>query len=126
MVLCTRVRRSTSLTQADAVAIVMLTHIPGKLELITWEWTDHELRERMGWGNVPLAEVADHRRTFEVDCRGRKSLFFKRWPEAFRWTCCGMSGSMNFGCDHHGTGSKPCTCDFCRCVVLRVFGVGGA
>jgi hypothetical protein len=20
---------------------------------------------------------------------------------------------MSYGCDHHGTGSKPCTCDFC-------------
>jgi hypothetical protein len=21
---------------------------------------------------------------------------------------------MKYGCDHHGTGSRPCTCDFCK------------
>lgn len=68
----------------------------------------------MGWGNVVIEEVEEHKRKFEVECRGRKSLFFKKWPQAFRWTCCGTSGLINFGCDHHGTGSKPCTCDFCQ------------
>jgi hypothetical protein len=60
---------------------------------------------------VPLV-----RAQFENECRGKKSVFFKKRPHAFRWTCCGVEGSSNFGCDHHGTGRQPCTCDFCRCV----------
>ena len=47
----------------------------------------------MGWDHVLLEEVEDHKRTFRVDCRGRKSLFFKKWPQAFRWTCCGAAGT---------------------------------
>ncbi|TFY51398.1 hypothetical protein EVJ58_g10590 [Rhodofomes roseus] len=86
----------------------------GKLELITWEYTDPESGDRMGWGNVLIEEADDLKRKFEVDCKGKKSLFFKKWPQGFRWTCCGMDGGVNYGCDHHGTGSKPCTCDFCR------------
>lgn len=68
----------------------------------------------MGWGNVVIEEAEEHKRMFEVECRGKKSLFFKKWPQAFRWTCCGTDAGMNYGCDHHGSGSRPCTCDFCQ------------
>ncbi|KZT67272.1 hypothetical protein DAEQUDRAFT_746213 [Daedalea quercina L-15889] len=70
----------------------------GKLELVTWEWTDPDDGTRMGWGHTCIEEAEDLKRKFE----------------AFRWTCCGTGADMNFGCDHHGSGSKPCTCDFCR------------
>lgn len=86
--------------------------IAGKLKLMTWEYTD-EIGQRMSWGNVVIEEVEEHKRTLEVTCKGKKSLFFKKWPQAFRWTCCGTDGGMNYGCDHHGSGSRPCTCDFC-------------
>lgn len=91
-----------------------LTGDSGRLELITWEYTDPQTKDRMGWGNVIIEEAEDMKRKFQVDCRGKKSLLFKKWPQAFRWTCCGTDGGMNWGCDHHGSGSKPCTCDFCR------------
>ena len=38
-------------------------------------------------------------------------------PRAFRWTCCGLSGNWSRGCDHHGSGEIPCTCDFCAYLV---------
>jgi hypothetical protein len=62
------------------------------------------------------AQVPLVRAQFENECRGKKSVFFKKRPHAFRWTCCGVEGSSNFGCDHHGTGRQPCMCDFCRSV----------
>ncbi|KAH9936540.1 uncharacterized protein B0H18DRAFT_325782 [Fomitopsis serialis] len=86
----------------------------GRLELITWEYTDPQTKDRMGWGNVIIEEAEEMKRKFQVDYRGKKSLLFKKWPQAFRWTCCGTDGGMNWGCDHHGSGSRPCTCDFCR------------
>ena len=45
---------------------------------------------------------------------GDEKKLYKEWPQAFRWTCCGTSADMKYGCDHHGTGSRPCTCDFCK------------
>lgn len=80
---------------------------------MTWEYTDED-GVRMGWGNVVVEEVEDIKRKFKVDYKGKKRLFFKYWPQGFRWTCCGTDGLMNEGCDHHGSGSKPCTCDFCQ------------
>lgn len=68
----------------------------------------------MGWGNVTLEEADYLKRKFEVTCRGDPARFYKEWPQGFRWTCCGLDGSTRFGCDHHGSGSKPCACDFCR------------
>ncbi|KAI0736298.1 hypothetical protein C8Q72DRAFT_948599 [Fomitopsis betulina] len=49
----------------------------GKLELMTWEWTNHDIGCRVGWGNSLLEDAAETRRRFEVDCRGKKSLFYK-------------------------------------------------
>jgi len=86
----------------------------GKLELMTWEYIEREGGIRMGWGNIAIEEAENMKRKFKVDFKGKKRLLFKYWPQAFRWTCCGTDGLMNEGCDHHGSGSRPCTCDFCH------------
>ncbi|KAH6890921.1 hypothetical protein BKA70DRAFT_1408699, partial [Coprinopsis sp. MPI-PUGE-AT-0042] len=65
-------------------------------------------------GGVFIEEVEDHKKTFHEKYNGDLKRFFNYWPQGFRWTCCGMGGDQNFGCDHHGAGAKPCTCDFCR------------
>uniref|UniRef100_A0A8H8CRD5 MYND-type domain-containing protein n=1 Tax=Psilocybe cubensis TaxID=181762 RepID=A0A8H8CRD5_PSICU len=84
----------------------------GKLELITWPCPE----EGTGWGGC-LAEESDAlKRKFEVKYGSDEATLHKHWPQGFRWTCCGTDAGMDWGCDHHGTGSKPCTCDFCRCV----------
>jgi hypothetical protein len=86
----------------------------GKLELITWNSTSEG--DKMGWGNTLLEESADLKAKFEGEFQGDLKKLYRYWPQAFRWTCCGMDAAMKFGCDHHGEGSKPCSCDFCRCV----------
>ncbi|KAK0114943.1 hypothetical protein ONS96_013418 [Cadophora gregata f. sp. sojae] len=45
---------------------------------------------------------------------GSEKKFFEYWPQGFRWTCCGTPGDQLFGCDHHGNGKMPCSCDFCK------------
>jgi len=82
----------------------------GKLELITWPC---ELEET-GWGHCTPEESDDLRKKLEVEYGGDEVKFFAYWPQGFRWTCCGTDAGMDWGCDHHGTGSRPCTCDFCR------------
>jgi hypothetical protein len=82
----------------------------GHLELITWPCP----KEGTGWGNCFTEEEADYKRKFEVEFRGDLEKFYGYWPQGFRWTCCGMEGNMDYGCDHHGAGKAPCTCDFCR------------
>ena len=84
----------------------------GQLELITWVCEE----EDVGFGACYLEECDDLKEAFETRFEGDLEKFYKYRPHAFRWTCCGMVGDMNYGCDHHGTGSKPCSCDFCRCV----------
>ncbi|EIN13012.1 hypothetical protein PUNSTDRAFT_82541 [Punctularia strigosozonata HHB-11173 SS5] len=86
----------------------------GKLELMTWEYIEPTTKERMGWGNVVIEGAEYMKKVLREECNGKLSRLFKKRPEAFRWTCCGTDAGMNFGCDHHGTGSRPCTCDFCR------------
>ncbi|KAF9475460.1 hypothetical protein BDN70DRAFT_814041 [Pholiota conissans] len=86
----------------------------GDLELITWPCTESEDGTKMGWGNVLLEESADMKAKFEGEFKGDEKKLYKYWPQAFRWTCCGMDASMKWGCDHHGAGKKPCSCDFCR------------
>ncbi|KDQ17582.1 hypothetical protein BOTBODRAFT_29757 [Botryobasidium botryosum FD-172 SS1] len=82
----------------------------GRLELITWTLPGLDV----GWANVYLNEVDDLKHKFEVEFGGDEEKFFEYWPQGFRWTCCGLDGAITYGCDHHGTGKKPCTCDFCR------------
>ena len=71
--------------------------------------------EGVGFGACCLEECDDLKKAFEIEFEGNLEKFYKYRPHAFRWTCCGMVGDMDYGCDHHGTGSKPCSCDFCRC-----------
>ncbi|KAL8671464.1 MAG: hypothetical protein Q9168_004033 [Polycauliona sp. 1 TL-2023] len=73
-----------------------------------------EFSEAMGWGNVIEAEAEEHKEMFETEMGGDEAKFYEYWPAAFRWTCCGVQGDSRFGCDHHGQGSTPCTCDFCK------------
>ncbi|KAK0484892.1 hypothetical protein IW261DRAFT_865427 [Armillaria novae-zelandiae] len=82
----------------------------GKLELITWKCPE----EGTGWGHVVVEEEEYMKNKFQNESGGDQRKFYKYWPQGFRWTCCGMDGSMTFGCDHHGTGPSPCTCDFCK------------
>jgi len=82
----------------------------GKLELITWS----NKKEGTGWGHVFEEEVDYMRKKFKEEYGSDESKLFKEWPQGFRWTCCGTDAGMDYGCDHHGSGSKPCTCDFCR------------
>lgn len=82
----------------------------GRLELITWSCP----LEETGWGHVVENEAADFKRKFEVQYGGNEERFYKYWPQGFRWTCCGTDAGMDYGCDHHGSGTQPCTCDFCR------------
>lgn len=73
-------------------------------------------QEELGWGGCFANESDDLKRKFERQFGGDEARFYKHRPQAFRWTCCGTDAGMKWGCDHHGTGSKPCSCDFCRCV----------
>ncbi|EJD42517.1 hypothetical protein AURDEDRAFT_89441 [Auricularia subglabra TFB-10046 SS5] len=85
----------------------------GELELITWSMVDGA-GDRRGWGNVFIADAAEQKRLFETEFSSNEEKFFKEWPKAFRWTCCGVAGDQNWGCDHHNIKyPKPCTCDFC-------------
>ncbi|GLB41022.1 putative MYND finger [Lyophyllum shimeji] len=82
----------------------------GDLELITWNCP----KEKTGWGAVCLEEADDLKHRFETEMGGDLQKLYEEWPDAFRWTCCGTSAGMDHGCDHHGSGSFPCSCDFCR------------
>ncbi|KAK7055546.1 hypothetical protein R3P38DRAFT_2847746 [Favolaschia claudopus] len=82
----------------------------GRLELVTWDCPE----EGFGWGAYPAEESAELKELFEIEFDGDEEKFFDYWPRGFRWTCCGTHARMKFGCDHHGKGSVPCTCDFCR------------
>ncbi|KAM0754465.1 hypothetical protein T439DRAFT_321507 [Meredithblackwellia eburnea MCA 4105] len=87
----------------------------GKLELITWNSYDPDLKENVGWGGSPLQYCAELKAQFEGQFKSNQKKFFKQHPACFRWTCCGLMGDQTHGgCDHHGTGPDPCTCDFCR------------
>ena len=68
----------------------------------------------MGWGACVQEEAEDLKAKFEGEMGGDEKRLYEYWPQAFRWTCCGTSADMKWGCDHHGGGKKPCTCDFCQ------------
>ncbi|KAK7005802.1 hypothetical protein R3P38DRAFT_3039683 [Favolaschia claudopus] len=82
----------------------------GRLELVTWDCPEEEL----GWGACFANESEDLKKQFETEYGGDEEKFFGYWPKGFRWTCCGTDAEMDYGCDHHGSGSRPCTCDFCK------------
>ncbi len=84
----------------------------GELELITWEGVNQG--ETLGWGCCVLEECEELKETFMKEYNEDHEKFFKYWPQGYRWTCCAISGDMPYGCDHHGTGPKACTCDFCH------------
>ena len=88
----------------------------GRLELITWEGSSGG--EKMGWGNCIIEDCGDLKRKFEDEFGGDEKRMYDYWPQGFRWTCCGLEGDSRFGCDHHGAGTKPCSCDFCQVSAL--------
>ncbi|KAJ7346964.1 hypothetical protein DFH08DRAFT_869925 [Mycena albidolilacea] len=84
----------------------------GRLELITWDCPEAEYGS-LGWGACSSDEADDLKKKFETEFGGDEEKFFEYWPQGFRWTCCGTDAGMEYGCDHHGSGSQPCSCDFC-------------
>ncbi|KAI1646304.1 hypothetical protein F4815DRAFT_472792 [Daldinia loculata] len=86
----------------------------GELELITWGGVCSVTGDELGWGNCVVSESAELKRKYEEDFKSDDIRMHQYWPQGFRWTCCGMLSDMNFGCDHHGTGPQPCSCDFCH------------
>src|SRR6204780_1484505 len=70
--------------------------------------------EDTGWGNCFTDESEDLRHKFEIDFGGDLEKFHDYRPQAFRWCCCGLEADVPYGCDHHGSGTRPCTCDYCR------------
>ena len=87
----------------------------GRLELITWSTPAADTHgEDMGWGNCLAEESEDLKRKFEDEFGGDEEKLYEYWPQAFRWTCCGGQGDLPYGCDHHGRGTKPCSCDYCH------------
>jgi len=92
-------------------------HHYGECELIHWNFKDED-GEELGWGAVLKEESAEHEEKFVRKFGGSRRKFINYWPNAFRWTCCGMQvGNGTIGCDHHGDPAAPfpCSCDFCRC-----------
>ncbi|KAI0853095.1 hypothetical protein F5Y00DRAFT_271587 [Daldinia vernicosa] len=87
----------------------------GKLELITWGGVCSDNDEEMGWGNSVASESARLKRMYEEDFKSDDIRMHQFWPQGFLWTCCGLLSDMkNFGCDHHGTGPRPCSCYYCH------------
>jgi hypothetical protein len=74
----------------------------------------------MGWGNCLAIESDELKEKFEKEFNSNEEKMYKYWPQGFRWTCCGTEGDQLFGCDHHGEGSTPCSCDFCKVSTLVV------
>ena len=89
----------------------------GRLELIKWSTQAEDAGgEDMGWGNILAEESEGLKRKFDEEFRGDEEKLHEYWPQAFRWTCCGVlaQGEMGMGCDHHGRGKRACSCDFCQ------------
>lgn len=64
-----------------------------------------------------VEEVDEMKEKFEGEFGRSHAKLADYWPNAFRWTCCGMRlDEGNWGCDHHGDPRSPvpCKCDFCR------------
>ncbi|KAK6857370.1 hypothetical protein PG990_010784 [Apiospora arundinis] len=83
----------------------------GELELITWG--GEEAGWELGWGRTQVSEADFMKKKYEQEFGGDDEKLYGYWPQGFRWTCCGTTGDMSYGCDHHGTGPQPCGCDYC-------------
>lgn len=69
----------------------------GELELITWGGRDPTFGEEIGWGNCVVSESADLKRRYEEQFKSDDVQMYGYWPQAFRWTCCGLSGDQRMG-----------------------------
>ena len=90
----------------------------GTLDLISWDGVDRDGKTEwlLGFGGVLREEGEEMRDLFVNKYHSNCVKFCKFRPDAFRWTCCGVSvGGGVSGCDHHGNPSAhaPCRCDFC-------------
>lgn len=83
----------------------------GVPELIIWPGNDDGIPT--GWGNIQKDKSAALKKRFEEELGCDEEKLAKIRPQAFRWTCCGMTLDVPYQCDHHGSGPRPCTCDFC-------------
>ena len=86
----------------------------GRLELITWDGIDED-GDEFGWRAVPKEEAEELKKLFIVHFKSNEEAFFDYWSRGFRWTCCSNQGDNIYGCDHHGNGSTPYSCDYCVC-----------
>ncbi|KAF9481914.1 hypothetical protein BDN70DRAFT_830152 [Pholiota conissans] len=84
----------------------------GALELITWPATFNGVKT--GWGHIEIEYSDNLKQKFEKEFDGDEEKLFLFYRRAFRWTCCGTHANMDWGCDHHGSGRNPCSCDFCH------------
>jgi len=83
----------------------------GVPELIIWPGNDNGYQT--GWGNIQKDKSAALKKRFEEELGCDEEKLAKIRPQAFRWTCCGATLDTPYQCDHHGSGPRPCTCDFC-------------
>ena len=91
-------------------------HHQGQLELITWSCPEAEYPK--GWGNTEEEYSQDLKLKFETEFNSDLEKMYSYQPSSFRWTCCGTEAGQDYGCEHHGTGLKPCSCDFCMYVAI--------
>ena len=85
----------------------------GEVDLIIWPYEEDGCE--LGWGGVAADKADEFKAMFLNEYDGNEKRFAEYWDNAFRWTCCGSSlGEGTQGCDHHGRGSVPCSCPFCR------------
>ena len=66
----------------------------GRLELMTWDSKKIKGEEKLGWGAVIMEEVEEHKESFIKKYKSNEEIFFKYWPQGFRWTCCGCVGKL--------------------------------
>lgn len=63
----------------------------GDVEFIAWDGTS-EIGGALGWGSGIKCESEDMKK-YEDEFSGGDSKLFNYWPQAYRWTCCGMDAS---------------------------------
>ena len=84
----------------------------GLLELMTWNYVEEGTE--LGWGGCYAEDSEKLQKKFREEFNSNEEKFYDYWPQGFRWTCCGATGDVDF-CDHHGSGSTKCRCDYCTC-----------
>lgn len=86
-------------------------------ELIVWNFP-HSRNQWTDFGPTYWGGRRDEEKAMALKQKFREMGYdqeklAQHWSGAFRWTCCGASLSSSNPCDHHGSGSKACSCDLC-------------